>query len=106
MKRKILVIVVLSVVIVVLSLFLFRKSEPVDFSADVKPILNKHCITCHGGVKKNGGFSLLFEDEAFAKTESGKPAIVRGAADHSEFIRRLTSEDPELRMPYNAPMLT
>ncbi|NQD69339.1 DUF1553 domain-containing protein [Sphingobacterium shayense] len=106
MKRKILVIVVLSVVIVVLSLFLFRKSEPVDFSADVKPILNKHCITCHGGVKKNGGFSLLFEDEAFAKTESGKPAIVRGVADHSEFIRRLTSEDPELRMPYNAPMLT
>ncbi|WP_090603002.1 DUF1553 domain-containing protein [Parapedobacter koreensis] len=81
------------------------KEEPVDFSAEIKPILNKHCITCHGGVKKNGGFSLLFEEEAFAKTESGKPAIIPGDSRHSEFIRRLTANDPEERMPYNAPPL-
>ncbi len=106
MKRKIFVLVVLAVFVAVLGFFTFTKDDPINFSADVKPILNKHCITCHGGVKKNGGFSLLFENEAFAKTESGQPAIVRGDADHSEFIRRLTSDDPELRMPYNNPMLS
>ncbi|MFD1768345.1 DUF1553 domain-containing protein [Sphingobacterium suaedae] len=106
MKRKLWVIAVLTVIVAVVGVFAFGKEEPVDFSADVKPILNKHCITCHGGVKKSGGFSLLFENEAFAKAESGKPAIIRGDADHSEFIRRLTSDDPELRMPYNAPMLS
>lgn len=83
-----------------------RAEEPIDFSTDIKPIINKHCITCHGGVKKSSGFSLLFEEEAFAATESGSPAIVPGDAEHSEFIRRLTADDPEERMPYNAPPLS
>jgi hypothetical protein len=74
--------------------------KPVDFTADVKPIINKHCITCHGGVRQKNGFSLLFREEALAKTKSGKPAIIPGDADHSEMIRRLTLSDPEERMPY------
>ena len=106
MKKKVVVVSLLLSAIVVVGLFTFQKEDPVDFSAEVKPILNKHCITCHGGVKKNGGFSLLFENEAFAKAESGKPAIIAGDADHSEFIKRLTIDDPELRMPYNAPRLS
>ena len=61
-----------------------QTSEKVDFSTQIKPILNKNCITCHGGVKKNAGFSLLFEEEAFANTESGVPAIIRGDAANSE----------------------
>lgn len=106
MAKNIIVITVLIVVIVLIGSFAFQNSKgKVDFSADVKPILNKHCITCHGGVKKNGGFSLLFEEEAFAAAESGKPAIIAGDARNSEFIKRLTSEDPEERMPYNAPKL-
>ncbi|HEY8396531.1 MAG TPA: DUF1553 domain-containing protein [Flavihumibacter sp.] len=73
----------------------------VDFSTEVKPILNKNCISCHGGVTAKGGFSVLFEEEAFSNTESGKPAIVKGDPDASEMIRRLTSDDPEYRMPYD-----
>lgn len=106
MKKKVVVVSLLLSAIVVVGLFTFQKEDPIDFSAQVKPILNKHCITCHGGVKKSGGFSLLFENEAFAKAESGKSAIIAGDADHSEFIKRLTSDDPELRMPYNAPRLS
>ncbi|MEN5234015.1 DUF1553 domain-containing protein [Sphingobacterium faecium] len=106
MKKKVVVVSILLSVIVAVGLLTFQQEDPVDFSADVKPILNKHCITCHGGVKKSGGFSLLFENEAFAKAESGKLAIIAGDADHSEFIKRLTMDDPELRMPYNAPRLS
>ncbi|MEO1012097.1 MAG: PSD1 and planctomycete cytochrome C domain-containing protein [Bacteroidota bacterium] len=83
-----------------------QSSDPVDFSTQIKPILNDKCITCHGGVKKNGGFSLLFKEEAFAVTESGKPAIIPGNASGSEFIKRLHEEDPELRMPYEKPKLS
>ncbi|WP_190809797.1 PSD1 and planctomycete cytochrome C domain-containing protein [Flagellimonas sp. S3867] len=104
---------IVSVIGVILGLFslvflwnLLKPSKEVDFSAEIKPILNKHCITCHGGVKKNGGFSLLFEEEAFANTESGKPAIIPGNASGSEFIKRLKEEDPELRMPYEKPKLS
>ncbi|NHF61441.1 DUF1553 domain-containing protein [Flavobacteriaceae bacterium TP-CH-4] len=81
-------------------------SEKVDFSTQIKPILNNKCISCHGGVKKNAGFSLLFEEEAFAATESGTPAILPGDASGSEFIRRLREKDPELRMPYQKPPLS
>ena len=72
----------------------------IDYSTQVKPILNKHCIACHGGVKKQGGWSLLFEEEALAKAKSGKFAIVPGDASSSEMIKRLHHKDPEERMPY------
>lgn len=80
--------------------------EKVDFSAEVKPILNKRCISCHGGVKKSGGFSVLFRHEAIDTTESGKPSIVPGHADLSEVIKRIKSSDPEYRMPYKEEPLT
>ncbi len=83
-----------------------QSSEKIDFSSQVKPILNNNCITCHGGVKKSGNFSLLFKEEAFAVTESGKSAIIPGDAKNSSFIQRLHEEDPELRMPYEKPKLT
>lgn len=81
-------------------------SDQIDFSTQIKPILNTKCITCHGGVKKNGGFSLLFKEEAFAATESGKPAIIPGDASGSELIKRLHEKDPDLRMPYEKPKLS
>lgn len=77
-----------------------KTQETVDYSTQIKPILNKKCIACHGGVKKQGGWSLLFEEEAKAKLKSGKYAIVPGDVKASEMIRRLTLDDPEERMPF------
>jgi hypothetical protein len=92
-----------------LSLFcLFQacQKEKINFSTDVKPILNKRCISCHGGVKQNGGFSVLFRHEALDTTESGKYAIIPGNPQESEMIRRIRSHDPELRMPYKEEPLS
>lgn len=82
------------------------KKSTIDFSTQVKPILNKNCISCHGGVKKQGGFSLLFQEESLAKGKSGKHGIVPGDAAASEMIRRLTLDDPEERMPYESDPLS
>ena len=65
------------------------KEDKIDFSTQVKPILNKHCISCHGGVKRNAKFSLLFRHEALDTAESGKRVIIPGDPDHSEMIRRI-----------------
>ena len=93
--------IVLLFLSVILSVFFFSlRDRPIDFSTQVKPIFNKKCIACHGGVRRKGGFSVLFRSEALAKTESGKPAILPGDPDHSELIRRITNKDPEERMPY------
>ena len=91
-----------SAVLIVLAItaVVIYPSDPIDYNTEVKPILNKKCITCHGGVKQEGGFSLLFEEEAFAPTKSGKPAIIKYKPEESELIRRLHLTDPEERMPY------
>jgi Protein of unknown function (DUF1553)/Protein of unknown function (DUF1549)/Planctomycete cytochrome C len=86
--------------------FSCKNFTKIDYSSQVKPILNRKCIACHGGVKQQGGFSLLFEEEAKSKTKSGKYAIVPGHAEDSEMIRRLTLHDPEERMPYKADPLS
>ena len=97
-----------SAVLIVLAItaVVIYPSDPIDYNTEVKPILNKKCITCHGGVKQEAGFSLLFEEEAFAPTKSGKPAIIKFKPEESELIRRLHLTDPEERMPYKHDPLT
>ena len=80
--------------------YIFWPVEIIDYNTQVKPIFNKKCIACHGGVKQKAGFSLLFREEALGNTESGKPAIIPGKPDESELVRRISVSDPEERMPY------
>ena len=89
-----------ALVVLIVVFVLLTGGREVDFNADVKPIINKKCITCHGGIRQQGGFSLLFRSEALAKTESGKYGIIPGDPEGSEMIRRLHLDDPEERMPY------
>ncbi len=105
-KKSNILIVISGILILFLFSYRFIFPVQVSYSADVKPILNKHCISCHGGVKKQGEFSLLFHEEALQITASGKPSIIPFHAEDSEFISRLTSKDPEERMPYKKPALS
>ncbi|MEO8765675.1 MAG: DUF1553 domain-containing protein [Ginsengibacter sp.] len=100
MRYRKLILVTTILLIFTLAFTYISNRTPVDFTTQVKPIINKYCITCHGGVRQKAGFSLLFREEALANTKSGKPAIIPGDADNSEIIRRLTLNDPEERMPY------
>ena len=78
----------------------------VDFSRDIRPILNQNCSSCHGGVRQKNGVSFAFREEALGKGKSGLPTIVPGDPDGSELIRRVTSRDPEVRMPYHGSPLS
>ncbi len=80
-------------------------SPKVSYNHDIRPIINKNCIACHGGVKKSGGVSFLFPEDAYAKGKSGRAAIVPGDPAASEMIRRITSHDPEMRMPLDGQPL-
>ncbi len=82
--------------------FLSTSRKEVDFNTQVKPIFNKKCITCHGGVRQQANFSLLFRRLGIGgKINQGKYAIIPGDPDHSEMIRRINLNDPEDRMPYH-----
>jgi len=98
-----------TLVHILIGLLIFpscQRSEHVDFNTQIKPIINEKCISCHGGVKKNAGFSFLFEEEALGNTSEGTPAIIPGNAKKSRMIQRLHETDLELRMPYEKPALS
>ncbi len=95
----------LSLLLVVCIVLGCQENE-VDYNTQIKPILNKHCISCHGGVKKKHNFSLMTRALALSDTDSEAPAIIPGDARHSPFIERLHSSDPEERMPLDAPPLS
>jgi hypothetical protein len=82
-----------------------RSGHEVHFSRDIRPILNQNCVPCHGGVRQKNNVSFIFREEALGKGKSGKPTIVPGNPDASELIARVTSRDPDARMPYHAPPL-
>jgi Protein of unknown function (DUF1553)/Protein of unknown function (DUF1549)/Planctomycete cytochrome C len=98
-SKKLLLIVLLVAVIGLTCLFIYP-GQRIDFNTQVKPIFNKKCIACHGGVKQQGGFSLLFREEALLPAKSGKRAIVPGHPGQSELVKRITHNDPDERMPY------
>lgn len=77
----------------------------IDFNSEVKPILNKHCITCHGGVKRSGELSMMTRADLLKAGESGKVAIVPGAPEKSEVYRRLITHDEVDRMPFESEPL-
>ena len=86
-------------VVVVLVGGSFSLAAPVDFAHEVVPLLRKHCGTCHTGDAKQGGFSLNTRETTLAGGDSGLAGLVAGKADDSEIIRRITSTDPDVRMP-------
>jgi Protein of unknown function (DUF1553)/Protein of unknown function (DUF1549)/Planctomycete cytochrome C len=88
------------------SLFSRFYSKPVDFSRDIRPIFNQNCTSCHGGVRQKNGVSFIFREEALGTGKSGRRTIVPGDPNASELIARVTSKDPDVRMPYHAPPLT
>ncbi len=87
------------------SLFHRNPHNQVEFSRDIRPILNQNCVSCHGGVRQKNGVSFIFREEALGTGKSGHRTIVPGNPDASEFMARLTTTDPEARMPYHAPPL-
>src|SRR6267378_4194533 len=70
-----------------------------DFSREVRPLLEQHCLKCHGAEKQKGGLRFDTKEGAFKAGESGEKAIVPGHASESRLIRLVSSKDDAERMP-------
>ncbi|QDU20040.1 DUF1553 domain-containing protein [Urbifossiella limnaea] len=81
------------------------KSPPVDFTKDVKPILDRHCVSCHGPEKQKGGLRLDRRADALRGGDSGK-AIVAGNANDSYLLKLVSGADPDNVMPPRGERLT
>ena len=88
----------ISVVVTLLMFCQTANAERVNFNRDIRPLLNNHCAGCHGGVKQNGGVSVLSRQRLLSESDSGEAPVVPGDAD-SVMLRRITATDPSERMP-------
>jgi len=72
-----------------------------SFATEVRPILARHCLKCHGPDEKTRKADLRLDlrEVATKPTPSGSTAIVPGDPDQSELIARILSDDPIEQMP-------
>ncbi len=71
-----------------------------SFNFDIRPILSKNCIGCHGADDKHrgGNFRIDIFEEA-TKERDGVTGIVPGDPSKSEVFKRITSTDKDYVMP-------
>ncbi|MEX0676890.1 MAG: c-type cytochrome domain-containing protein [Pirellulales bacterium] len=81
------------------------KDKPVDFFADVRPILVERCWKCHGPQKRSGGLRLDAREFARRGGDSGRH-VLGGTPATNELLARVSSSDRAYRMPKNAPPLS
>ncbi|HEY2343401.1 MAG TPA: c-type cytochrome domain-containing protein [Chthoniobacteraceae bacterium] len=77
----------------------------VSFRAEIAPLLQRHCSTCHSEDNSKGKYRLDTFERLMKTGDSGDAPIVPGKADDSELYQRLTETDPTDRMPQKADTL-
>lgn len=75
--------------------------DRVDFNAHIRPLLSQNCFTCHGpdSSSREAGLRLDTREGAIADLEDGGAAIVPGNIGRSLLLQRISSHDPDERMP-------
>jgi hypothetical protein len=81
-------------------------SEPeISFTQDVRPILDKNCLSCHqagGSGFEASGFSMASYDELMKGTEGG-PMIIPGDVEGSNLLVLMEGRaDPSISMPHGS----
>ncbi len=73
----------------------------VEFNREIRPILSDKCFACHGPDAANRKAGLRLDTEAGARETLGgkRRAVVPGDPNSSELYRRVSSDNPALRMP-------
>ena len=104
MREKPKVLSILSIVICLLGIPL---SGEVDFQKDIKPILTKKCLNCHGPKKQKGTYRVDVYDSLFNGGDSEVKAIIPKDLKNSNFIFKITTDDEdEIMPPEGKPQLT
>lgn len=78
----------------------------ISFARDIQPLLAERCLLCHGPDESEAGLRLDQAEHATEQLDSGQVAIRAGDPEQSELLRRVTTDDPNQRMPPEGEPLT
>src|SRR5918993_2662139 len=102
--RNVLVAAVLASLLPLLPLSATQSPLPppaardVDYTKDVKPLLQQNCYSCHGPEVQQAGLRLDLRQNALRGGDYG-PVIVAGKSAESKLIHRLANGDGGMQMP-------
>ena len=106
-KKRLVPIGILVLVIGAMGFWPSRDHIPdlpknVDFNYHIRPILSQNCYVCHGNDpgSRKAGLRLDNLEGATADLDGGGRAIVPGNLKKSLLVKRITSNDPDFRMPH------
>src|SRR5207244_824172 len=74
------------------------RTRPVDFDAEIVPILRANCIACHNAKKESGGLNLESPVRMLKGGEHG-PAVVAGKGADSPLLKRAAHQQKPLMPP-------
>ncbi len=75
-------------------------AERIDFNTQIRPLLSNRCAACHGPDAETREAGLRVDTFDGATSDlGGYAAIVPGAPDKSELMRRITTNDEDDLMP-------
>src|SRR5262245_5764140 len=77
----------------------------IDFSKDIKPIIEASCIKCHGRGRDKGGLRFDTRETLLKGGDSG-PAVVSGKSTESLLVELVQGFDPDNVMPRKGSRLT
>ena len=93
----------LAIALAPISATLAWGAEPPSFNRDIRPILSDNCFACHGPDAQDAKAGLQLHSFESATAPLGKEkdrrAIVPGDRGESQLWTRITSADPEEKMP-------
>jgi hypothetical protein len=91
-----------AVVLQTLGTKALKKVRKVAFTKQIKPLLERSCVGCHGGKKPMAGFHVDSRAGILKGGESGTAAIVPGHSEKSPLIDYVSGKVPDLEMPPRA----
>ena len=96
MKIKLLMFI--NAIVVLASQAYALEPTKVDYASQIKPILVKNCVSCHGVEKQKGGLRLDAGASIIKGGNSG-PILIPGKSNESKILHAVEGKDPETRMP-------
>jgi mono/diheme cytochrome c family protein len=72
---------------------------PVDFARDIQPVLERSCVSCHGGERPKGGFQMTNRAFLLRGGERGEAVVIRGQAEDSPLLGFVEDQVEDLEMP-------
>ncbi|MBL9212926.1 MAG: DUF1553 domain-containing protein [Opitutaceae bacterium] len=70
-----------------------------SFVPDIRPILEAHCVKCHGAEKQKSGYRLDVKSIALTGGEGSAPNILPGQGAASPLLKYIKGEVEDMRMP-------